>query len=48
MSDNDHSYLDAALPGFSRARSLMKECGNSIESLGFVGSKFDFYRFANR
>ncbi|NLT70245.1 MAG: hypothetical protein GXX91_06070 [Verrucomicrobiaceae bacterium] len=48
MSENDHSYLDAALPGFSRARSLVKECGDSIESLGFVGSKFDFYRFANR
>jgi hypothetical protein len=45
---DDHSHLDAALPGFSRARGIVKANGDSIAALGFLGSKFDFYRFANR
>jgi hypothetical protein len=44
----DYPHLDAALPGFSRARSLIKAQGDSIASLGFIGTKFDFYRFTNR
>jgi hypothetical protein len=39
MSD-DHSHLDAALPGFSRARGIVKANGDSIAALGFLGSKF--------
>ena len=47
MAD-DHAHLEAALPGFSRARTLVKANGDSIAALGFSGTKFDFYRFANR
>jgi hypothetical protein len=45
---SDHAHLGAALPGFSRARALVKAAGDSVAPLGFCGSKFDFYRFANR
>lgn len=48
MPDTDHAHLDAALPGFSRARVVVKAADDSIAPLGFVGTKFDFYRFANR
>ena len=48
MPEDEYAYLDAALPGFSRARQLIKAGGDSIAPLGFSGSKFDFYRFANR
>jgi hypothetical protein len=48
MPSSDYSYLEAALPGFSRARLLVKAAGDRIEPLEFVGTKFDFYRFANR
>ncbi len=44
----DHAHLETALPGFSRARELVKADNDSIASLGFLGTKFDFYRFANR
>jgi hypothetical protein len=47
MSD-DYAHLEAALPGFSRARLLVKAQGDKIGALGFAGTKFDFYRFANR
>lgn len=47
MAD-DHAYLESALPGFCRAREIVKASGDSIAPLGFVGDKFDFYRFANR
>jgi hypothetical protein len=47
MSD-DYAHLDAALPGFSRARLLIKTQGDKVGALGFGGTKFDFYRFANR
>jgi len=36
------------LPGFTRARENVKAAGGSIRPIGFKGSKFDFYRFANR
>jgi hypothetical protein len=45
---SDYAHLETALPGFSRARGIVKADGDSIAALGFVGSKFDFYRFANR
>lgn len=48
MPDTDHAHLDAALPGFSRARGLIKARSDSLAPLGLVGTKFDFYRFANR
>jgi hypothetical protein len=48
MPTSDYPYLEAALPGFSRARVLVKSAGDRIEPLGFCGTKFDFYRFANR
>jgi hypothetical protein len=48
MADNEYEHLELALPGFTRARSLVKAAGDSTRSLGFRGSKFDFYRFANR
>jgi hypothetical protein len=48
MSENEYDYLEQALPGFSQARLIVKGAGDSIRPLGFKGSKFDFYRFANR
>mgnify|MGYP001244609361 CR=1 FL=1 len=48
MSADDYAYLDDSLPGFQRARLLVKAQGDSLAALGFCGSKFDFYRFANR
>jgi hypothetical protein len=48
MSENEYEYLEQALPGFSKARLIVKGAGDSIRPLGFKGSKFDFYRFANR
>lgn len=48
MSENEYDYLDQALPGFSQARLIVKAAGDSTRPLGFKGSKFDFYRFANR
>ena len=44
----DHSHLDAVLPGFSEAREIITGANNSVFPLGYKGSKFDFYRFANR
>ncbi len=48
MPGDDYPYLETALPGFQRARRLVKAQGDSVAPLGFSGSKFDFYRFANR
>ena len=48
MAENEYDYLEKALPGFSKARLIVKAAGDSIRPLGFKGSKFDFYRFANR
>ena len=48
MSENEYDYLEQALPGFTKARLIVKAAGDSIRPLGFKGSKFDFYRFANR
>ena len=48
MSDSEYDYLEQALPGFTRAREIVKAAGDSVRPLGFKGSKFDFYRFANR
>lgn len=48
MPDNEYDYLELALPGFTRAREIVKAAGDSTRPLGFKGSKFDFYRFANR
>ena len=46
MSDFD--YLESVLPGFTEARTIIKEAGDSIMPLCYKGTKFDFYRFANR
>jgi len=48
MPETEYDYLELALPGFSKARLIIKGAGDSIRHLGFKGSKFDFYRFANR
>ena len=51
MSDaatDAYPYLEEALPGFHRARALVKADGDSLRPLGFVGEKQEFYRFANR
>jgi len=48
MAENEYDYLEDALPGFSKARLIVKAAEDSIRPLGFKGSKFDFYRFANR
>jgi hypothetical protein len=48
MPENEYDYLELALPGFSKARLIVKAAGDSLRPLGFKGSKFDFYRFANR
>ena len=45
---SDHPHLESALPGFSEARDIIKAAGDSIFPLQYKGSKFDFYRFANR
>ena len=41
-------HLEEALPGFLEARAMIKKKGDSIEMLGFIGDKFEFYRFVNR
>jgi hypothetical protein len=43
----DYQHLEDALPGFNRARALVKGAGDSLGVLEMQGSKFDFYRFAN-
>ncbi len=43
-----YPYLEEALPGFHRGRAVVKAAGDSLAGLGFIGTKFDFYRFANR
>ena len=43
-----HPYLEEALPGFHRGRAQIKAAADSLAVLGYVGTKFDFYRFANR
>lgn len=48
MSEQEYEYLESALPGFTRARDLIKASDDSIQAFGFIGTKFDFYRFANR
>ena len=51
MSDSPadaYPHLEEALPGFHRARALVKAKGDAVGVLGFVGSKFELYRFANR
>ncbi len=48
MPEKEYDYLEQALPGFSKARLIVKTAGDSIRPLGFKGNKFDFYRFANR
>jgi len=48
MAENGYDYLEQALPGFTRAREIVKGAGDKIQPFGFVGTKFDFYRFANR
>lgn len=48
MPSDEYEHLEQALPGFSKARLIVKAAGDSTRPLGFKGSKFDFYRFANR
>ena len=48
MPDEHIQNLEDALPGFIRARELIKAADDSIRGLDMLGSKFDFYRFANR
>ncbi len=44
----DYKYLDAALPGFIKARAIIKRNKDSVAMFEFNGDKFDFYRFVNR
>ena len=44
----DYKYLDAALPGFVKARGIIKKNKDSVAMFEFRGDKFDFYRFVNR
>lgn len=48
MSENEYDYQEQVLPAFCKARLIVKLAGDSTRPLGFKGSKFDFYRFANR
>lgn len=48
MPDEHHQHLEEALPGFIGAREMIKGAGDSLRGLDMLGSKFDFYRFANR
>jgi hypothetical protein len=41
MAENEYDYLEQALPGFTRAREIVKAAGDSVRPLGFKGSKFD-------
>ena len=43
-----YQHLEDALPGFCRARGIIKACGDSTRPLQYVGDKFAFYRFVNR
>jgi len=45
---SDYDYLESVLPGFTEARSVIKTAGDSVFPLQYKGTKFDFYRFANR
>lgn len=45
---SDYQHLEAALPGFRRARGIIKSNGDSTRPLQYVGDKFAFYRFVNR
>lgn len=47
-SADAYPYLEETLPGFHRGRALIKAAGNSLVVLGLTGTKYDFYRFANR
>ena len=48
MPENNQSHLEKVLAGFSEARTIIKANNDSIEPLGYEGSKFHFYRFVNR
>ena len=43
-----YQHLEDVLPGYSDARSIIKAANDTIFPLQYKGSKFDFYRFANR
>ena len=45
---SEYDYLESVLPGFTEARGIIKAAENSVFPLQYKGSKFDFYRFANR
>lgn len=44
----NYCHLEQALPKFIRAREIVKNNEDSISPLGFIGTKYDFYRFVNR
>lgn len=46
--DQDYTYLDKALPGFVKARGIIKRHKDSVTMFEFNGDKFEFYRFVNR
>lgn len=48
LVDQDYSYLDKALPGFSKARDIIKRHKDSVAMFEFNGDKFEFYRLVNR
>ena len=43
-----YPYLEEVLPAFHRGRDVIKRAGDRLQSLGFIGEKLAFYRFANR
>ena len=45
---SEYQHLEDALPGFTEARTVIKDAEDSIFPLGYKGNKFDFYRFVNR
>ena len=45
---SDYDYLESVLPGFTEARDIIKAANDSLFPLQYKGTKFDFYRFANR
>lgn len=48
LNNTSYPYLEEVLPGFHRARDLIKGAGDRLQVLGLVGEKQEFYRFANR
>lgn len=48
MQNDNLDHLEEVLFGFKKARRIIKDSGDSLKPLGYVGGKYSFYRFVNR